>query len=249
MRKPDLRILLVLLPVLFAFASGNATRAAAGTISPPGPLIIVGGGGTTAEIQGATLELCGQGARVVVLPQASAVEDRGVASVAMWEAAGFAEVLLLDPLEPEAAVAAIARADLIWMPGGAQSRLVAALKEAGLAEAVRARHRAGAAVGGTSAGAAAMSEIMISGKPDPACFVSGAMPAREGLALWPEAIVDQHFTARGRESRLLTAVLDHPERIGVGKRGWLCKRCSVALHRKCRKELDADAECPTPGCE
>jgi len=213
MPKPDL---LALLPVLLAFACTSAAPGDAGAVCAPGPLIVVGGGGTTPEIQRATLELCGADARVVVIPQASAVEDRGVASVAMWRAAGFAEVLLLDPLVPEAATTAIAQADLIWMPGGAQSRLVAALKEAGLDEAVRARHRAGAAVGGTSAGAAAMSEIMISGKPDPASLVAGAMPALEGLALWPAAIVDQHFTARGRESRLLTAVLDHPERIGVG---------------------------------
>lgn len=37
-----------------------------------------------------------------------------------------------------------------------------------------------------------------------------------GLALWPGAILDQHFTQRSRQSRLLSTVLDNPGLLGVG---------------------------------
>jgi hypothetical protein len=38
----------------------------------------------------------------------------------------------------------------------------------------------------------------------------------EGFDLLPGAIVDQHFVRRRRNNRLLSLVLEHPERVGVG---------------------------------
>ena len=38
----------------------------------------------------------------------------------------------------------------------------------------------------------------------------------KGLALWRAGIFDQHFLKRQRNNRLLSAVLDHPQVIGVG---------------------------------
>ncbi|MEO5898358.1 MAG: hypothetical protein ABIS06_21935 [Vicinamibacterales bacterium] len=39
---------------------------------------------------------------------------------------------------------------------------------------------------------------------------------KKGLALWPGALIDQHFLARQRNNRLLSAVRDRPTLIGVG---------------------------------
>ena len=61
-----------------------------------------------------------------------------------------------------------------------------------------------------------MGKIVISGEPSPGAFIRGAMEAHEGLGLCPGLIIDQHFTQRNRNHRLLTAVLDNPERVGVG---------------------------------
>src|SRR2546428_204716 len=44
----------------------------------------------------------------------------------------------------------------------------------------------------------------------------GGTQPTDGLALWPEVIVDQHFFKRQRFNRLLACVLDHPELVGVG---------------------------------
>ena len=61
-----------------------------------------------------------------------------------------------------------------------------------------------------------MGKIVISGEPSPGPFTRGAMEAHEGLGLCPSLIIDQHFIARRRMNRLLSAVLDHPGYIGVG---------------------------------
>jgi cyanophycinase len=64
-------------------------------------------------------------------------------------------------------------------------------------------------IGGTSAGAAIMSEVMISsGRERPVIS--------QGFGLIDTAIIDQHFVKRNRFRRLKSAVLQHPELIGFG---------------------------------
>ena len=41
-------------------------------------------------------------------------------------------------------------------------------------------------------------------------------PTTAGLGLAPGLIIDQHFIARRRMNRLLSAVIDHPNHLGVG---------------------------------
>jgi cyanophycinase len=36
------------------------------------------------------------------------------------------------------------------------------------------------------------------------------------LGIWPEVLIDQHFLARQRDNRLISAVLDRPTLVGVG---------------------------------
>jgi cyanophycinase len=152
---------------------------------------------------------------VVILPQASGVPDRGTRSVEPWRAAGAKAVILLDPLT-EGSRAELERADVIWLPGGSQSRLVRELKAAGLLDVLRARHAEGAVVAGTSAGAAVMSRVMLTGRADLESVTAGATEVADGFGLWPRVIVDQHFVARRRNNRLISAVLDRPELVGVG---------------------------------
>jgi len=118
----------------------------------------------------------------------------------------------------------------VWFGGGDQSRLTRALRGTLTERAVRARYRAGAVVGGTSAGAAVMSARMITGDERRR---GGARPPRDssdafltidrdnvavdsGFALLGGVIVDQHFVRRKRHNRLVSLVLEHPERLGVG---------------------------------
>ncbi len=182
-----------------------------------GALVVVGGGNTGADIVSPTLALAGgRDAIVAVLPQSSAEPDAGDASVAMWREAGAREAAKVSFDDRALAAAALRRATLIWVPGGDQNRFMKAIAGTGLAEVIGERYKAGAIVGGTSAGAAVMSAVMITGDADLQSITAGKTITASGLGLWPEAIVDQHFLKRQRDNRLIAAVLDQRTLVGVG---------------------------------
>jgi cyanophycinase len=216
---------------------GAVTHPRQGTAAPqrpgsePGALVVVGGGGTPADVVQHAIDLAGgPNAAIVVLPQASATEAAGESTVRMFREAGARSVTnwrftgspgtedLPGPWPSiEATAAAIDAADLIWFPGGGQGRLKSALDDANLTELIRARHADGVIVGGTSAGAAVLAEVMITGQEyDLEAVTAGSTHVIEGLGLWPEALIDQHFLKRQRNNRLLAAVLDAPHLLGVG---------------------------------
>jgi len=183
----------------------------------PGPLIVVGGGTTGGEITERALQLSGGATAVVaVLPQSSAVADAGDGSVQMWLKAGAKESFKVKLDDRDAARLALERATLIWMPGGSQSRFMDAIAGTGFDDVIRARHQAGVTVGGTSAGAAILSTTMITGDSDLQSISAGKTVTRNGLGLWADVIVDQHFLRRQRVNRLISAVLDRPSLVGVG---------------------------------
>ena len=133
-----------------------------------GRFIAIGGGGTTDVLRAEIKRLIGKSSfNVVILPQASSTEGRGQASLEMWQQAGANRAVNLDPLEKRVAVKELGKADLIWFPGGSQSRLLEALQAADLTGVIRRRAGEGVLIGGTSAGAAALGELMIAGAPDP----------------------------------------------------------------------------------
>jgi cyanophycinase len=93
-----------------------------------------------------------------------------------------------------------------------------------IAEALENAYRDGAMISGTSAGAAVMSKIMITGDqrnyPDYTStyynLEKNNMITAEGLGLITNVIIDQHFVKRARNNRLLTAILDYPNHTGIG---------------------------------
>jgi cyanophycinase len=125
-------------------------------------------------------------------------------------------------------VARVGKATGIWFGGGDQARLTRVLKGTRTETAMHERFRAGAVVGGSSAGAAVMSAIMLTGderhpggdRPDTTqaymTIARDNVITVEGFGFVRNAIVDQHFVRRKRNNRLLSLVLEHPELIGVG---------------------------------
>jgi cyanophycinase len=188
----------------------------AGAFASSGALVVVGGGGTGPEIIAKALGLSGgREAIVVVLPQSSALPDAGDSSVKMWLEAGAKEVEKISFTDARAA-AKLRRATLIWMPGGDQNRFMKAIEGTGLADVIRERHRAGATVGGTSAGAAVLADAMFTGDADLKSITAGATVVAKGLGVWPDVLIDQHFLQRQRDNRLISAVLDRPALVGIG---------------------------------
>lgn len=207
-------VALIVAGACFAAGLVKPTWAAAGA---DGAIVAVGGGDPNDAIVARTLELAGgRNAVVAVLPQSSALPDAGDGSVEMWKKAGARAAVKVNFDDRAEARRAIETATLIWMPGGDQNRFMSAIDGTGLDDLIRARHAAGVTVGGTSAGAAILSKVMLTGEADLKGVGAGTTATAPGLGLWPDVIVDQHFLARQRESRLISAVLDHPALVGVG---------------------------------
>lgn len=105
----------------------------------------------------------------------------------------------------------------VIITGGDQMRLVSLLGGTKLAEKLRDLVRDSEMVlAGTSAGAAAMSTSMIvRGEPSSHPH-KNAVKLSPGLGFLKNIIIDQHFTERGRISRLITAVSYNPYNLGVG---------------------------------
>jgi cyanophycinase len=102
----------------------------------------------------------------------------------------------------------------VFFCGGDQNRIMDRLDDDALVRsALRRAFAEGRAFGGTSAGAAIMSGIMIGGERR-----KGPLPVRlrPGLGLVDSIIVDQHFLKRRRHHRLLATVARHPEKLGLG---------------------------------
>ncbi len=125
-----------------------------------------------------------------------------------------------------ALLAAIAKTDVIFFSGGDQSKLANALNGTLLFDAIRAREAAGAVLAGTSAGAAAMSTLMITGgKPEDA-LKPGGLGLGTGLGLKPDIVFDTHFDYHGRLPRLFGAAASDSRKTGVG----LDENTGVVMH-------------------
>jgi cyanophycinase len=125
----------------------------------------------------------------------------------------------------QAASDSLTNASLIYITGGSQSRFMDSITQTpAIAEALKNAYQDGAMISGTSAGAAVMSKIMITGDqnnyPDYTStyynLEKNNMITAEGLGLITNVIIDQHFVKRARNNRLLTAIMEYPNHTGIG---------------------------------
>jgi cyanophycinase len=203
---------------------------APGAEAPRGHLLIIGGGARGDAVLGKLVELAGgPRARIVVFPMASATaEETGRAYVEELLHAGAGAVFSLnvtrEEADSEAAVAKMAGVTGVFFSGGDQARHTRALLGTRLLERIHELFRGGAVVSGTSAGAAVMSRVMITGdekrphEESPFDRVEAdEIVTSEGFSFLPDdVIVDQHFVKRRRNNRLMSVVLEAPGRLGLG---------------------------------
>jgi cyanophycinase len=105
----------------------------------------------------------------------------------------------------------------VFITGGDQMRLVSLLGGTDLAEKLRRKVRTTPIVlAGTSAGAAGMSTSMIVRGESTSHPQKNSVRLSPGLGFLKNIIIDQHFTERGRISRLITAVSYNPYNLGIG---------------------------------
>lgn len=192
-----------------------------------GHLVIIGGAEDRQQdriILRKFLELSGgPTAKIRFITAASGVPDAVWASYqAVFRDLGALDCEVVPMLTREDAskpdvISQIANADGIFITGGDQTRLMACLWES---PAFQALHRAffvnGACVAGTSAGAAVMSRHMLAQGTPTAAPQKDTVSTDIGLGFVANAIVDQHFSQRHRLSRLLSAIAQRPDLLGVG---------------------------------
>lgn len=214
--------------VIVLQACGAGETGAVADAADPGRLVIVGGAlqADNAEVYSAVVAGRDGDGPLCVIPTASsdpaeAIEGT-VARLTEYGGSDSAKGVLLSTDEPERALDSAVATELrgcsgFYFTGGSQSRILDVfLPQGDTTQAYRAlwqRWKEGAVVAGSSAGAAMMSRVMISGG-------SSDEAVSEGLADGPEAdgvrmrsgmgffepILDQHFLARGRIGRLVVAV-------------------------------------------
>lgn len=189
---------------------------------PTGTLVIAGGGKLPASVYQAFVQASGgAGARVAVLPAASGVpQEAAQAMVATLEKMGVIAVVV-DPRHRAEAEAAgqwdsVRSCTGFWFTGGDQNRIVEKIGGTALHRLILDKYRAGACVGGTSAGAAMMSRIMLVGTDELSETAPGTYKTRDGLGFLPGCIVDQHFLRRSRHNRLLSLAMEHPDHLALG---------------------------------
>ena len=230
---------LTMLAATALLSGGIATAAVAQgareSSSPRGTLFIVGGGPQPPALVTEFVRLAGGPGRARIIVFAMASEDGKASGEEKADdlrrlGADARNVWVdRDEANTDSVANLLDAATGIWFGGGDQSRLTKALQGTKTEAAIRARYRAGAVVGGTSAGAAVMSAAMITGderhpggvRPvkDSASFMTIArdnLIMTDGFGLLPNAIVDQHFVRRKRSNRLVSAVLEQQVHLGVG---------------------------------
>lgn len=113
-------------------------------------------------------------------------------------------------------IASLQQATGVYFTGGDQLKLVSTLGGTEFATELHDRYQSGLHIGGTSAGAAAMSTVMIArgrGRSSPRLASVRMSP---GLGILRRVIVDQHFQERDRLGRLMAAILRNPYMLGFG---------------------------------
>ncbi len=179
-----------------------------------GTLIIVGGGTIprvakerlAARVGPGKLLIIGQASNspeLACLEAAKWIRDAGVSNVVVPEFTGEPNVDAAHTIEE------LTNAKGVWICGGQQARLSEAFLISRVEKELKDLLNRGGVIGGTSAGAAIMSQVMIaSGKDRPTISL--------GWDLLPWSIIDQHFTQRDRAQRLRIAVHDNRNRFGLG---------------------------------
>ena len=192
-----------------------------------GHLVIIGGHEDRTQdkaILRRFVELAGgpQG-KIVVISAASGVAEK------MWEIydTAFADLgvarrvhLRIESREDanaDVVLRELSDANAVFMTGGDQKRLMANIGGTAFDRALHdAYQRRGLCIGGTSAGASAMSGHMLATGHAGTTPEKGGVNLGAGLGLVRGVVIDQHFSERHRLSRLLTVVAQNPYLQGVG---------------------------------
>ncbi len=229
-KKPVIPLIVVLAAVVLTACAPKAPAPAAAA-KPKGYLFIVGGGDRDEPLMRRYVELARRDgpAKIVVFTMASGVPlETGPGLVAEFKGYGVTDVAYFHLTREEAMDPANLKildgVTAVWFSGGDQAKQTAVLLGTPLHKRMLELYREGCLIGGTSAGAAVMSEFMITGNEKRAGGEEGSWEViladdvehTEGFGFVTGAVIDQHFVTRKRHNRLISVVLENPALVGIG---------------------------------
>ncbi|GAA4778119.1 hypothetical protein GCM10023231_00730 [Olivibacter ginsenosidimutans] len=196
-----------------------------------GSLFIIGGGDRSAALMEDLVQTADlrPSDYIVILPMATSIPEESIAYIS-----GQLSEHCKNPItsfnftkaqanDKQTWIDSVKNARLIYITGGDQNKFMEVVRGTKLYDAMHEAYRNGATVSGTSAGAAVMSQIMITGaqkgKRETDRFSeieTNNVVTSEGMGFLTRAIIDQHFIIRGRYNRLLSAQADHPDKMVIG---------------------------------
>lgn len=164
----------------------------------------------------------GTKARIAIITAATELpREVGENYIRVFERLGAEDTRILDTESREdasssTALEAINKATGVFFTGGDQARITSVLKDTEIDKAIHKRYSEGIVVGGTSAGAAVMPDVMIvegDSETNPRIEIVDMGP---GMGFLPGVVIDQHFSQRGRLGRLISALAQQPAVLGFG---------------------------------
>ncbi len=165
----------------------------------------------------------GREAQIAIIPSASREPAASGSTYSnIFAKMGCARVEILDirdrdQMTDSAWEGYAATATGVFMTGGDQLRLCGILSDTPLIDTVRRRAQQGqVTLAGTSAGAAVMGHHMIAGGGSGECPNPALADMAIGLGILPQVIFDQHFHNRNRMARLISAIAQYPDKLGIG---------------------------------
>jgi cyanophycin synthetase len=192
----------------------------------PGKLFVIGGKvdreGDRTILREFVRDAGGAEARIVVMTVATdQPQELGEDYREAFQGLGVTDIRVVDVSRRKDAfnqdsLRAIERATAVFFTGGDQLHVTSLIGGTPMQEVLYRRHREGFVLGGTSAGAAMMSNTMIIRGDSNRNPRFGAIDIAPGMDFVPNTIIDTHFSQRGRLGRLLTAVAHYPQDLGLG---------------------------------
>jgi cyanophycinase len=191
-----------------------------------GQLIIIGGSedkeGDCTILREFVRRAGGRDAKIVVMTVATGLPGEvGSEYRHVFERMGADLVDIVDTTRREDAsdsrnLEIIADATGVFFTGGDQSRITDILKETEIDDLLHKKFTEGLIIGGTSAGAAMMPDMMIVEGESETNPRIDSVKLEPGMGFLSQAAIDQHFAQRGRLGRFVSALMQQPATLGFG---------------------------------
>jgi cyanophycinase len=192
-----------------------------------GKLVIIGGAQTQEIVKRFVSLAGGANARIIIIPNAGSdpIENSVEEQRNFIRLGAKADYLLFTrkTADADSNLKKMEWANAVFFLGGDQLDLTRDMLGTKLLNKVYDIYNNGGVISGSSAGAAIMSEVMITGnelvnKDSTVSFVTiekGNVETKQGFGFIKTVIIDQHFLKRKRHNRTISALIEHPNLLGV----------------------------------